>query len=109
MTIFQRILEGEIPCDAVYEDELCLAFRDINPIAPCHILVIPRQFLSRLSDAKPEHDSLLGHLMRVASKVAKMDGYEDFQVLTNNGESAGQTVFHLHLHVIAGKPLRFTQ
>ena len=108
MTIFQKILDGEMPCDAVYEDELCLAFRDINPIAPCHILVIPKAFISRLSDAQPDDDALLGHLMRVASKVAKMDGYDDFQVLTNNGASAGQTVFHLHFHVIAGKPIRFT-
>jgi histidine triad (HIT) family protein len=108
MTIFQKILDGQIPCDTVYEDELCLAFRDINPIAPCHILVIPKTFLRCLSDATPDNDALLGHLMRVASKVAKMDGYDDFQVLTNNGASAGQTVFHLHFHVIAGKPIRFT-
>ncbi len=108
MTIFQKILDGDIPCDAVYEDDLCLAFRDINPIAPCHILVIPKKFLSCLSDATPDDDGLLGHLMRVAAQVAKMDGYDDFQVLTNNGANAGQTVFHLHLHVIAGKPIRFT-
>ena len=108
MTIFKKILDGELPCDSVYEDELCLAFRDINPIAPCHVLIIPKKVLSRLSDAKSEDTALLGHLMQVANKVASLEGYEDFQVLINNGAAAGQTVFHLHLHVIAGNPLRLT-
>ena len=104
-TVFQQILDGSIPCDSVYEDDICLAFRDINPVAPCHILVIPKINIDRLSSAQDEQIELLGHLMLVASKVAKMDGYEDFRVITNNGPGAGQTVFHLHLHVIAGRPL----
>ena len=84
-------------------------FRDINPIAPCHVLVIPKKCLSRLVTPNPTDTALLGHLMQVATKVASLEGYEDFQVLTNNGAAAGQTVFHLHLHVIAGNPLRLTQ
>ena len=102
-TIFQQILDGKIPCDRVYEDDQCLAFRDINPVAPCHILVIPKVAIDRLSSAREDQADVLGHLMLVASKVAKQDGYEDFRVITNNGAGAGQTVFHLHLHVIAGR------
>ena len=104
-TIFQQILDGELPCDAVYEDDFCLAFRDINPVAPCHILVIPRKPISRLSAAEQDDQALLGHLMHIASRVAKQEGYEDFRLIVNNGAKAGQTVFHLHLHVIAGRPL----
>ena len=104
-TVFQKILDGDLPCDRVYEDEICLAFRDINPVAPCHILVIPKLAIDRLSSATNNHAQILGHLMLTASKVAKLEGYDDFRVITNNGADAGQTVFHLHLHVIAGRPL----
>ena len=104
-TVFQKILDGDLPCDRVYEDEICLAFRDINPVAPCHILVIPKLTIDRLSSATNAHAQILGHLMLTASKVAKLEGYDDFRVITNNGADAGQTVFHLHLHVIAGRRL----
>ena len=104
-TIFTKIISGELPSDTVYSDELCIAFRDINPVAPMHILVIPRKELSRLDEMDASDEPLIGHLMRVATLVAKQEGYEDFRVLVNNGAGAGQTVFHLHLHVIGGRSL----
>ncbi len=104
-TIFSKILSGEIPSDTVYEDEQCIAFRDINPVAPTHVLVIPRKEIPRLDQMKIEDEALVGHLMRVATLVAKQEGLEDFRLLVNNGAGAGQTVFHLHLHVIGGRPV----
>jgi len=104
-TIFGRILQGEIPCDAVYADDLCLAFRDVNPQAPVHVLVIPRETLVNLGDAGQQHRELLGHLLLVAAKVARQEGLEGWRTVINSGAEAGQTVFHLHVHVIGGRPL----
>ena len=104
-TIFARILRGEIPCDQVHADELCLAFRDIQPQAPVHVLVIPREPLVNLADAAPRHQALLGHLLLVAAQVAKQEGLVGWRLVINNGAEAGQTVFHLHVHVIGGRPL----
>ena len=104
-TIFGRILRGEIPCDAVHADDLCLAFRDVNPQAPVHVLVIPRENLVNLGDAGPQHRELLGHLLLVAAKVARQEGLEGWRTVINSGAEAGQTVFHLHVHVIGGRPL----
>jgi histidine triad (HIT) family protein len=104
-TIFGRILRGEIPCDAVYSDELCLAFRDVNPQAPVHVLVIPRQPIPTLAEARLEDQALLGHLLLVAARVARQEGLEDFRLVVNSGAGAGQTVFHLHVHVLGGRPL----
>ena len=104
-TIFGRILRGEIPCDQVYADDLCLAFRDVRPQAPVHVLVIPREPIPQLSEAQEEHQHLLGHLLLVAAKVAKQQGLEDFRTVINSGAEAGQTVFHLHVHVMGGRPL----
>lgn len=105
-TIFGKILRDELPATKVYEDDECIAFRDIYPAAPMHILVIPRKPIPRLCDAKPEDKALLGHLMLVANKVAEQEGLGDkFRLVINNGEDAGQTVFHLHLHVIGGRSL----
>jgi histidine triad (HIT) family protein len=104
-TIFGRILRGEIPCDAVYADDLCLAFRDVNPQAPVHVLVIPREALVNLADAGRQHRELLGHLLLVAAKVARQEGLEGWRTVINSGAEAGQTVFHLHVHVIGGRPL----
>lgn len=104
-TIFGRILRGEIPCDAVYRDDHCLAFRDVAPQAPVHVLVIPRQPITELAEATAEHQELLGHLLLVAAKVARQEGLESFRIVINSGAEAGQTVFHLHLHVIGGRPL----
>ena len=103
-TIFSKIISREIPADIVYEDERCLAFRDINPQAPTHVLLIPKKELVRLSDAKPEDEALLGHMMMVAGKIARDLGVEDaFRLVTNNGAGAGQSVFHLHFHIMAGR------
>ena len=104
-TIFARILKGEIPSDRVYEDERCIAFRDINPVAPTHILVIPRKEIPQLDAMEEADEALVGHLMFVATKVAKQEGLKDFRVIVNNGAGAGQTVFHLHIHVVGGRPV----
>lgn len=106
-TIFGKILSGEIPADRVYEDEQCIAFRDINPAAPVHLLVIPRKAIARLSAMHEDDEPLIGHLMRVATLVAKQQGLSDFRLVINNGAGAGQTVFHLHVHVIGGRDLHW--
>ncbi len=106
-TIFSRILEGEIPCEEVYKDEFCLAFRDIQPQAPVHILIIPRKPLESLQAAKEEDKALLGHLMLVAAKVAEQEGLQDWRTVINNGEKAGQTVFHLHVHLLGGRTMKW--
>ena len=104
-TIFGRMLRGEIPCDEVYSDQHYLAFRDIQPQAPVHVLVIPRKPLESLRSAEEENAELLGHLLLVAARVAKQEGLDDFRTVINTGAEAGQTVFHLHVHVIGGRPL----
>ncbi len=104
-TIFTKILAGELPCDSVYEDERCLAFRDINPVASTHILVIPKKPIAQLDQMGEEDEGLVGHLMRVATIVARQEGLDAFRLVVNNGAGAGQTVFHLHLHVIGGRSL----
>ena len=104
-TIFGKILRGDIPCDAVYSDDRCLAFRDIAPQAPVHVLVIPRQPIESLRSASSGDEELLGHLLLVAARVARQEGLEDFRTVINSGAAAGQTVFHLHVHVIGGRLL----
>ncbi len=105
-TIFGKIVNGEIPTEFVYEDEHCVAINDINPQAPVHVLVIPRTPIARLADAEEDHQELLGHLMLAAGKVARQLGVDDaFRLIVNNGAGAGQTVFHLHLHILAGASL----
>lgn len=104
-TIFSKIARGEIPAEIVYEDDRALAFQDVNPQAPTHILVIPRQPIPKLSEAEEGDETLLGHLLLVAGRVAEQAGLSDFRVVVNNGAGAGQTVFHLHLHVIGGRAL----
>ena len=103
-TIFARIISREIPADIVYEDDKCLAFRDVNPQAPVHILVIPKQPIARLIDAVDDDQSLLGHLLLSANKIALEQGIEEaFRLVVNNGADVGQSVFHLHLHILAGR------
>ena len=104
-TIFGRILRGEIPCDQVHADDLCLAFRDVQPQAPVHVLVIPRRPIAQLADATPEDQALLGHLLLVAAKVARQEGLSSWRTVINSGAEAGQTLFHLHVHVIGGRPM----
>ena len=105
--LFCKIAAGQIPSTKVYEDDQVLAFRDIAPQAPVHVLVIPKKHVSGWYDAKDEDDALLAHLMRVAAKVAEMEGIVDsgFRVVSNCGADAQQTVKHLHLHVLGGKAM----
>lgn len=105
--VFARILRGEIPAQFLHEDEHCVAFRDVAPQAPTHFLVIPRRPLSMLADAAEADATALGHLLLVAARVARQLGVADdgFRVVVNNGAGAGQTVFHLHVHVLAGRPM----
>jgi histidine triad (HIT) family protein len=106
MTLFGKIIRREIPATIVYEDDQCLAFRDINPQAPTHVLLIPKKEIPRLADATPQDQAVLGHLMLVAGKITRDLGVEDaFRLVVNNGADAGQSVFHLHLHIIAGRKL----
>ena len=103
-TLFTKIINREIPADIVYEDEQCLAFRDIDPKAPTHILIIPKKEISKMSEAAMEDQKLLGHLLLKASDMARSEGVSDnFRHVVNNGESAGQAVFHLHIHLMAGR------
>ena len=106
-TIFSQILDGKIPCEEVYRDELCLAFRDIQPQAPTHIILIPRKKIISLKETEEKDSKLLGHLLLITSKIARQEGLESWRTIINTGESAGQTVFHLHLHIIAGRPLKW--
>ena len=103
-TLFQKIIDKELPADIVYEDDSCLAFKDINPVAPIHILVIPKKRIEKISDSSAEDKELLGHLFLVAGNIARDLGVEDaFRLVVNNGAGAQQTVFHLHIHLIAGR------
>ncbi|QGU33667.1 histidine triad nucleotide-binding protein [Thermochromatium tepidum] len=108
-TIFGRIASGEIPADLVYKDEDVVAFRDINPQAPTHLLVIPRKPIPTLDAAKPEDTELLGKLLLVAAQVAREAGIAErgYRTVINCNAEAGQTVFHLHLHVLGGRPMQW--
>ena len=102
-TIFEKIIAREVPADIVHEDEHCLVIKDIAPQAPLHLLIIPKSPIARLADAKVQHQELLGHLMLTAGEIARQHEVEDaFRLIVNNGEQAGQTVFHLHIHLLAG-------
>ena len=105
-TIFSKIIKREIPADIVYEDELCLAFRDVAPQAPMHILLIPKTPITQLNAAQSEHQALLGHLLLTAPKIAEQEGYANaFRLVNNCGEKAGQSVFHIHFHILGGRDL----
>lgn len=106
-TLFSKIIDREIPASILYEDDLCIAFADIQPQAPVHFLVVPRKPIPRLSEAVSADHAVLGHLMLKAAETAKAQGLTDFRIVINSGESAGQTVFHLHLHVLGGRSLRW--
>ena len=104
-TIFSKIINREIPAEIVYEDELCLAFQDIAPQAPTHILLIPKKPIAKIGDAQTNDQALLGHLMLKVGDVARELNIEDaYRVVINHGEKAGQTVFHLHIHILSGRP-----
>ena len=107
-TIFGKVISREIPAQIVYEDEQCLAFRDINPQAPTHVLIIPRKEIPRLIDATEEDSALLGHMMIAAGRIARELGVgEAFRLVVNNGADAGQSVFHLHMHLLAGRGFKW--
>lgn len=103
--VFCKIIRGDIPSQKVYEDELVYAFRDIAPAAPQHILIVPKEHLPSMNGATPEHQMLLGHILLTAQKIARQEGFADdgYRIVNNCGEMAGQTVFHLHFHVLAGE------
>lgn len=106
-TLFTKIINREIPADIVYEDELTLAFKDINPQAPFHVLIIPKKAIETINDIKTEDASLIGQLYLVAAKLAKQEGFSEsgYRVVMNCNEDGGQTVYHIHLHMLAGKEM----
>lgn len=103
--LFCKIVSGDLSSDKVFEDDLAVAFRDINPQAPAHVLIIPREHLDSLNDAAPGDEALLGHLLRLSSKIANQLGIAEsgFRTVINTGEDGGQSVGHLHLHLIGGR------
>ncbi len=101
--IFCKIAAKEIPGQIVHEDEDSVAFRDVNPAAPTHVLVIPREHVERVSDIEEKHAELVGRLFLVAKKIAAAEGLEDYRLVMNCGEGAGQSVFHIHLHLLGGR------
>ncbi len=106
-TLFERIIARELPASIVYEDELVLAFRDIRPQAPTHVLIIPKKPIARIAEAKAEDQQVLGHLMLKAAEVARQLGLSEsgFRLVFNNGPDAGEAVPHLPCHVLGGRPM----
>jgi histidine triad (HIT) family protein len=106
-TLFERIVAREIPADIIYEDDLVLAFRDIKPQAPTHVLIIPKNPIPRISEARPEDHQVLGHLLLKAAEVAKSLGITQsgFRLVFNNGPHAGEAVPHLHCHILGGRQM----
>jgi histidine triad (HIT) family protein len=107
--LFCRIIAGEIPGELLHQDDHCVVLRDTNPQAPLHALVIPREHLESLDDASQKDEALLGHLLRIAARVANDQGQAEsgYRTVINTGAGAGQSVFHLHVHVLAGRPLNW--
>jgi histidine triad (HIT) family protein len=107
--LFCKIREGQIPAKIVYRDEVCLAFEDIKPQAPTHVLIVPHEHIPTLNDLTPEHKEKVGHLFLTAAKLAKERGLQDngYRTVFNTNRDAGQTVFHIHLHLLGGRPLEW--
>jgi len=104
--LFCKIIAGEIPADKVYEDDQVLVFKDINPKANVHLLMVPKLHVAGLDDLAPEHDAVIAHMMRTLPKLAKEQGLDDgFRTIINTGKGGGQIVFHLHMHLLGGKSL----
>lgn len=101
--IFCGIADGSVNSQLIYEDDTVVAFKDLNPQAPTHLLIIPREHIARLSEATEQDEALLGHILLVAQKLAKKFDLKDFRLVTNNGKGAGQSVDHLHFHLMAGR------
>ena len=106
-TIFSKIISGEIPCEKIHEDELCIAFNDIVPQAPIHFLVIPKKPLVSLYECLEEDKDLLGHLLLIGKDIAKSKKLKNWRTVINTGEESGQTVFHLHIHFLAGRKMKW--
>lgn len=105
-TVFKKIIDGDIPAKFIYQDDHCIAFKDIDPRAPTHILVIPRKEIRSLAEVEETDVTLLGHLMVAISKIAREQGLENgFRVVTNSGKWGGQSVDHLHFHLLGGRQL----
>lgn len=107
--LFCKILDGEIPCDRVYENDHVIAFRDVNPQAPTHILVIPRKHISTVNDLTADDKNIVGEMVLAAQAIAKQEGIEDdgYRLIMNCNEGAGQTVFHIHLHILGGRRMNW--
>lgn len=107
MTLFEKIIAREIPADIVYEDDLVLALRDIKPVAPIHILILTKKPIPRIADATPEDHKVLGHLLLKAAEIAAKEGLKKngYRLVINNGSDAGESVPHLHLHILGGRVL----
>ena len=107
--LFCRILEGEIPAEVIYRDDRSIAFRDTNPQSPVHVLVVPHEHIESLDEASQRDEALLGHLLRVAARVANEAGLSEtgYRTVINTGAGAGQSVFHLHVHVLGGRQLNW--
>jgi histidine triad (HIT) family protein len=105
--LFLKIIDREIPADIIFETDEVLAFRDINPKAPVHVLIIPKQHVRTINEIEPEHEALVGKLFSAAKEIAAREGIaeEGYRVVMNCNASAGQTVFHIHLHLLGGRPL----
>lgn len=107
-TLFQKIMDGEIPGQLEYEDDLCVALRDIDPQAPTHLLIIPRKPIPRVGEATAEDQATLGHLLLTAAELARKLNLENgFRIIINNGSDGGETVPHLHVHLLGGRPLNW--
>ncbi len=106
-TIFSKIIRGDIPSDIVYRDDVATAFRDINPLAPTHVLIVPNKIIPTVNDATVEDETVLGHLFVVAAKIAEQEGIAEngYRLIVNCNKHGGQEVFHLHVHLLGGRPM----
>ena len=105
-TVFQKVIDRELPADIVHEDEHCVAFRDIAPAAPTHILVVPKKPVTCIDDLEASDAPLIGHLVYIASQLAKNEGLKGgYRLVFNNGSDGGQSVFHIHLHLLGGRAM----
>ena len=105
--LFCKIISGKIPGEFVHQDDQCVVIRDINPQAPTHMLVIPRDHIESLDEASQKDEALLGHLLRIGARVANEQERESYRTVINTGAEAGQSVFHLHVHILAGRPMNW--
>lgn len=104
-TIFEKIIDREIPADIVFEDDQCIAINDISPQAPTHILIIPKKRIPRISESENSDADIIGHLIIIARDIAKSKNLNGFRLVINNGRQAGETVPHLHIHLLSGRPM----